>query len=52
MDMGSTNGTIVNGRPEEKKILRHSDKITIGQQVFQFLLIGPDGSPLLINTKG
>jgi len=49
MDMGSTNGTLVNGRPEEKKILRHSDKITIGQQVFQFLLMGPDGSPLLIN---
>jgi len=51
-DMGSTNGTLVNGRPEDKKILRHADKITIGQQVFQFLLIGPDGSPLLINTKG
>ena len=52
MDMGSTNGTLVNGKPEEKKILRHADKITIGQQVFQFLLLGPDGGPLLIDPKG
>jgi hypothetical protein len=52
MDMGSTNGTLVNGRLEEKRILRHADKITIGQQVFQFLLSGPDGSPLLIHPNG
>lgn len=47
MDMGSTNGTIVNGRQEEKRILRHADRITIGQQEFQFLLTGPDGHPIL-----
>lgn len=52
MDMGSTNGTLINGKPEEKRILRHADKITIGQQVFQFLLTGPDGSPLLTNPNG
>ena len=47
MDMGSTNGTLVNGRPEEKRILRHADKIRIGQQEFQFLLTDPDGNPIL-----
>ena len=47
MDMGSTNGTIVNGRQEEKRILRHADRIIIGQQEFQFLLTGPDGHPVL-----
>jgi pSer/pThr/pTyr-binding forkhead associated (FHA) protein len=52
MDMGSTNGTLVNGRLEEKRILRHADKITIGQQIFQFLLSGPDGSPLLVHPNG
>jgi len=52
MDMGSTNGTLINGKLEEKRILRHADKITIGQQVFQFLLTGPDGSPLLFHPKG
>jgi pSer/pThr/pTyr-binding forkhead associated (FHA) protein len=47
MDMGSTNGTLINGQQEEKRILRHADKITIGQQEFQFLLTGPDGHPIL-----
>lgn len=52
MDMGSTNGTLINGKPEVKRILRHADRITIGQQVYQFLLTGPDGSPLLIHPNG
>ena len=47
MDMGSTNGTLINGQREEKRILRHADKITIGLQEFQFLLTGPDGHPIL-----
>lgn len=50
MDMGSTNGTLVNGRPEEKRILRHADKITIGQQEFQFLLTDSDGNPILTSN--
>ncbi len=52
MDMGSTNGTLINGQLEEKRILRHGDKITIGHQVFQFLLTAPDGSPLLTAPAG
>ncbi len=47
MDMGSTNGILINGQQEEKRILRHADKITIGRQEFQFLLTGPDGHPIL-----
>jgi len=47
MDMGSTNGTLINGKLEEKRILRHADKITIGKQEFQFLLTGPDGHPII-----
>lgn len=47
MDMGSTNGTLVNGRREEKRILRHADRITIGRQDFQFLLTDPQGNPIL-----
>lgn len=47
MDMGSTNGTLINGQQEEKRILRHGDKITIGLQEFQFLLTGPDGLPII-----
>ncbi len=47
MDMGSTNGTLVNGKPVEKRILRHSDKITLGKQVLQFILVGSDGGPYL-----
>ena len=47
MDMGSTNGTLINGVREEKRILRHGDKITIGLQEFQFLLTGPDGQPVV-----
>jgi pSer/pThr/pTyr-binding forkhead associated (FHA) protein len=47
MDMGSTNGILVNGQQEEKRILRHADKIIIGRQEFQFLLTDPDGHPIL-----
>jgi pSer/pThr/pTyr-binding forkhead associated (FHA) protein len=47
MDMGSTNGTLINGQQEEKRILRHGDKITIGLQEFQFLLTDPDGNPII-----
>jgi pSer/pThr/pTyr-binding forkhead associated (FHA) protein len=50
MDMGSTNGTLINGRQEEKRILRHADRITIGQQEFQFLLTGPDGHPIITSS--
>lgn len=46
MDMGSTNGTLVNDSPVEKKMLNHGDRISIGQQVLQFILVGPEGIPL------
>ncbi|TNF48258.1 FHA domain-containing protein [bacterium] len=50
-DMGSTNGTLINGKPVEKRILRHGDKITIGKQVLQFILLDPDGEPHLTDRS-
>jgi pSer/pThr/pTyr-binding forkhead associated (FHA) protein len=52
LDMGSTNGTLINGKLEEKRILRHADKITIGRQIFQFLFTAPDGSPVSNHPNG
>ncbi len=42
MDMGSTNGVLVNGEQVEKKMLKHGDKISVGQQILQFILAGPE----------
>ncbi|UCF31336.1 MAG: FHA domain-containing protein [bacterium] len=52
MDMGSTNGTQVNGRPVDKRLLRHGDRITVGKQVLQFLLVDADGNPYLLDPSG
>jgi len=35
-DLGSTNGTQLNGRPVSSAILRSGDEVTIGTTVFQF----------------
>ena len=40
-DLGSSNGTLVNGRrlaPQRPRLLHNGDKITIGEVVIQFLL--------------
>ena len=50
-DMDSTNGTLINGQPVEKRILRHGDKITIGKQVLQFILLDSDGEPHLMGPS-
>jgi hypothetical protein len=47
-DLGSTNGTFVNGRrlpPEEGYTLRTGDRITIGSSVFAFREAGGASSP-------
>lgn len=44
-DMKSTNGTLVNGQPVDKRILKHGDRITVGKQVLQFILLDPKGEP-------
>ena len=37
-DMGSTNGTFVNGSRVEAADLKHGDKITVGEHTLQYLL--------------
>ena len=39
-DLGSTNGTLVNGEPVQEKELNHDDRITIGQNAVHFALLG------------
>jgi pSer/pThr/pTyr-binding forkhead associated (FHA) protein len=40
VDLGSTNGTLVNGEPVQEKELKHDDRITIGQNAVHFALLG------------
>lgn len=40
VDLGSTNGTLVNGEPVQEKQLNHGDRITIGQNAVQFSVPG------------
>jgi hypothetical protein len=40
VDLGSTNGTLVNGEPIQEKELSNGDRITIGQNSVNFALIG------------
>jgi pSer/pThr/pTyr-binding forkhead associated (FHA) protein len=40
VDLGSTNGTMVNGESVQEKQLSHGDRLTIGQNAVHFALIG------------
>lgn len=40
VDLGSTNGTFVNGEAIQEKQLNHGDRVTIGQNSVHFLLVG------------
>lgn len=40
VDLGSTNGTFVNGEAIQEKQLNHGDRVTIGQNAIHFGLIG------------
>jgi len=40
VDLGSTNGTLVNGEPIQEKELNHGDRITIGQNALHFSVLG------------
>ena len=37
-DLGSHNGTFVNGTPVEERVLNHGDRVSVGGSVFQFTL--------------
>jgi hypothetical protein len=39
VDLGSTNGTLVNGEPIQEKELKHGDKVTIGQNSVKFAAV-------------
>ena len=40
VDLGSTNGTLVNGEPIQEKELNAGDRVTIGQNAVTFSVIG------------
>lgn len=40
VDLGSTNGTFVNGESIQEKQLNHGDRLTIGQNSIHFAVIG------------
>lgn len=40
VDLGSTNGTFVNGESVQEKQLNHGDRLTIGQNAVHFAVIG------------
>ncbi len=40
VDLGSTNGTFVNGESIQEKQLNNGDRLTIGQNAVQFAVIG------------
>jgi hypothetical protein len=40
VDLGSTNGTLVNGEPIQEKELSHGDRVTIGQNAVHFSVLG------------
>jgi pSer/pThr/pTyr-binding forkhead associated (FHA) protein len=40
VDLGSTNGTLVNGEPVQEKELSNDDRITVGQNAVHFALLG------------
>ncbi|MHC4780203.1 MAG: FHA domain-containing protein, partial [Planctomycetota bacterium] len=44
-DLGSTNGTLVNGKPVHTKVLRHSDHLRIGEVEFEFDLSSDPEQP-------
>jgi hypothetical protein len=40
VDLGSTNGTLVNGEPVQERQLNHGDRVTIGQNAVHFSVLG------------
>jgi len=51
-DLGSTNGTTVNGQPIKKHLLQHADTVEIGKYRLRFMTDGSgDGSNVDIDTS-
>lgn len=50
-DLGSTNGTLVNGKPVKRYLLKHGDTLTIGTQNLKFIdenAVALDGTRILL----
>jgi pSer/pThr/pTyr-binding forkhead associated (FHA) protein len=50
-DLGSTNGTRVNGRPIERQLLKHGDVLSLGTLVLKFIdeqALGLEGTRILL----
>ncbi|HKJ24841.1 MAG TPA: FHA domain-containing protein [Myxococcota bacterium] len=45
VDLGSTNGTRVNGEPVKSQLLEHGDRVEIGRHVVQLVLEKRDSAP-------
>ena len=44
-DLGSTNGTLLNGKPVQTGELQHGDRLEIGRQELQLIIDAVDESP-------
>jgi transcriptional regulator with GAF, ATPase, and Fis domain len=51
-DLGSSNGTFVNGIPVEERVLEHGDRIRAGDSVLMFLTSEPPAPPPGPNAPG
>jgi pSer/pThr/pTyr-binding forkhead associated (FHA) protein len=45
LDLGSTNGVLINGAPTSEALLKHSDRFQLGDHVFQYVLDERERSP-------
>src|SRR5262249_14839412 len=46
-DLGSHNGTLLNGEKVRERALRHGDEISVGRTLLRVEIQGTDGQPLL-----
>lgn len=54
-DLGSTNGTLVNGKPAARHLLKHGDVLRVGTQELRFVDehgLDPEGTRILLPDSG
>jgi len=53
-DLGSTNGTFINGKPVKRQLLKHGDMLTLGTLVFKFIdtqVLAMGGTRILLQEE-